>query len=394
VLMRRLLGTLIIFSMVLGLGVLGAAPVQSQSTRVAGCRYFPATGHNVQSEFLAFFDRFHGETFFGQPRTEALVEDGLTVQYFERVRMELHPSDPPLYRVQLTLLGELLGYSQPPISSDSIPPFSNPQRRYYPQTGHTLSYVFLQYYDRHGGIDVFGYPITEMVTEAGCTVQYFQRGKMEWHPENPLQSQVTLGALGNEYILRTNVNQQFLAPLASVCSSQLASPTSIPVPAPTSATQPTALSAPTVSGTESATLPAPAGSGPVAQVEFNGVVLTAGPQPVRPQAAEVPPAPQISTDFSVSAGVKYRITGQGGTQTLHVRAVDSQGRWVANAAVQAIVHFPAQGVVARGTTDAAGSCCLTFSIGSAPPGYTVMIEIRVTHAGRTVTTRTSFLVWS
>jgi hypothetical protein len=91
---------------------------------------------------------------------------------------------------------------------------------------------------------------------------------------------------------------------------------------------------------------------------------------------------------------KYRITGQGGTQTLYVRAMDSQGRGVGSAAVEATVHFQTEDVVARGTTDASGSCCLTFKIGSAPPGYTVLIEVRVAHAGRTVTSRASFVVWS
>lgn len=376
--MRRLLNILVIFSVLLGLGALGAPPVQSQGARVAGCRYFPGTGHNVQSEFLAFFDRYSGGTLFGQPRTEALVQNGVTVQYFERVRMELHPENPAQYRVQLTLCGDLLGYRQPPIPSQDIPPFSNAQRRYYPQTGHTLSYVFLQYYDSHGGLDVFGYPISEMVNERGFVVQYFQRGKMEWHPENAMSSQVTLGALGNEYILRTYVSQQYVAPVASLCGLTSVSP-SVPIPTPTPMALP-----PT---------PSPS-TGPGTQGQTTVVTPTPQSQPPAPPPTSLPTLPPASNDFFVSATVKYRITGQGGTQTLYVRAADVQGRGVGNAAVEATVHYQSENVVVRGTTDGAGSSCLSFNIGYPPPGYTVMIEVRVTYAGQTRTARASFVVWS
>ena len=372
--MRRLLALVIILSMLQGSMPLGPASVQAQGSRVAGCRYFPATGHNVLGEFLSFFDRYNGEVLFGQPRTEALAQDGMTVQYFERVRMELHPSNPPQYRVQLTLLGDLLGYRQGPISAESIPPFNHPHRRYYPQTGHTLSYGFMQYYDMHGGLDVFGYPISEMMNYNGLAIQYFQRGKMEWHPENAASSQVTLGTLGNEYIVRTGVSQQSLAAVGSACSSNTSiSLSTVPMATPTPVPPP------------------PAGATPVAQ----GVTTPSNPQPPPPgpQPTVLPPV-QPPTDFSVTAAVKRRITGQGGTQTLYVRAQDAQGRGVADATVNAIVHYQSGDVSVPGRTDGAGSCTLTFDIGFPPPGYTVMIEVQVTHGGRTVVARTSFMVWS
>ncbi len=306
--MRRLLTIAILVSLVLALSPLGVASVLAQGGRVAGCRYFPATGHNVQGEFLSFFDRYNGEVLFGQPRSEALVQDGLTVQYFERVRMELHPSNPAPYRVQLSLLGDLLGYRQPPIPADSIPPFNHPQRRYYPQTGHTLSYGFMQYYDSHGGLDVFGYPISEMINQNGLVIQYFQRGKMEWHPENPVSYQVTLGTLGNEYIVRRGVSQQALAAVGSACSSSTSiGQSTVPIATPTPVLRPTAPPSPPVSGPVGQTVPTPVGSNPQ-------------PPPQNPQPT-APAAPQpAAIDFSVTAAVKYRITGQGGTQTVYVRA--------------------------------------------------------------------------
>jgi len=162
-------------------------------------RYFAETGHSVSGAFLTFFDTRGGLEIFGYPITDQFEENGRLVQYFQRVRMEWHPENPDPYKVQLGLLGDLLGHRASPIPTSQAPPINHPQRRYYPETGHTLSYAFLAYYDSHGGLDIFGYPITEFILENGNIVQYFQRGKMEWHPENSRDRRVQLGFLGEVY---------------------------------------------------------------------------------------------------------------------------------------------------------------------------------------------------
>ena len=52
---------------------------------------------------------------------------------------------------------------------------ANQATRYYPETGHNLTGAFLNYYDTHGGLPIFGYPLTEPFTENGRTVQYFEQ---------------------------------------------------------------------------------------------------------------------------------------------------------------------------------------------------------------------------
>ncbi|MDA8217841.1 MAG: VanW family protein [Dehalococcoidales bacterium] len=68
---------------------------------------------------------------------------------------------------------------------------------YFPLTGHNVEGVFLSFFDQNGGIDVFGYPRTEAFEENGRLVQYFQRHRMEWWPENPPPWQVQLALLGD-----------------------------------------------------------------------------------------------------------------------------------------------------------------------------------------------------
>ncbi|HVG00766.1 MAG TPA: N-acetylmuramoyl-L-alanine amidase, partial [Chloroflexia bacterium] len=58
------------------------------------------------------------------------------------------------------------------------------------------------YWSRNGGIPVFGYPLSEGFQEKSATdgktylVQYFERNRLEYHPELPEPSRISLGLLG------------------------------------------------------------------------------------------------------------------------------------------------------------------------------------------------------
>ncbi len=71
-----------------------------------------------------------------------------------------------------------------------IPPIDESvDRVYFPETGHSLAYGFLEYWRANGGLARFGYPRTEEFTETdpmvgmSYTVQYFERARFEYHPE-------------------------------------------------------------------------------------------------------------------------------------------------------------------------------------------------------------------
>jgi hypothetical protein len=162
-------------------------------------QYFPQTGYTVRGDFLRFFNAHGGLEIFGYPLTGEFVEGGRLVQYFSRARMEARPENADPYRVTLGPLASELGYGEPPIPPASIPPANDPDRRYFRETGHTTGYAFLGYFDAHGGLDILGFPITEFKLENGRIVQYFQRARMEWHPEFPPGQRVQLGELGQVY---------------------------------------------------------------------------------------------------------------------------------------------------------------------------------------------------
>jgi hypothetical protein len=167
------------------LGCLLAIPIFAQQPGTTSCasfRFFPETGHNVCDQFLTFFESHGGLPILGYPITEQFDENGRLVQYFQRVRMEYNPDLPPALQVQLGLLGDYLAPADQKgsLSDSEIPATNDPQHRYFPETGHSVAYAFLDFFDAHGGSEVFGYPVTEFVNENGRMLQYFQHALMEW----------------------------------------------------------------------------------------------------------------------------------------------------------------------------------------------------------------------
>ena len=68
---------------------------------------------------------------------------------------------------------------------------------FFPETGHNVGLAIKRFYDTHGGLDIFGLPLTEVFDEDGLKVQYFERARFELHPElarTPYE--VQLGHLG------------------------------------------------------------------------------------------------------------------------------------------------------------------------------------------------------
>jgi hypothetical protein len=73
--------------------------------------------------------------------------------------------------------------------------------RCYAETGRCMHGAFLDYWDAHGGLAINGYPLSEPFAEQledgeVYLVQYFERVRMEYHPENSAPNDVLLGQFG------------------------------------------------------------------------------------------------------------------------------------------------------------------------------------------------------
>jgi uncharacterized protein YkwD len=156
-------------------------PVVTAQTAQAPSQYFAETGKTVKGDFLRAF-RKYGLEALGYPISSEVTEGGITVQYFERARMEYHPKLAAKGRpVLLTRLGASIsggsGFSK------GMPFTPDKTRTYFSETGHSLTGAFLTYWRQKGGLELFGYPISEVITQDGMQVQWFERARFEYHPE-------------------------------------------------------------------------------------------------------------------------------------------------------------------------------------------------------------------
>jgi len=216
-------------------------------------RTFPETGKTVTGAFLDYWDANGGLALQGYPISDELQEtsptDGktYTVQYFERSIFELHPEFAGTPgEVLLSLLGVFRYNTLYPEGAPRQVPnvYANAQK--FPETNHTVGGVFLDYWNAHGGLAQFGYPISDEFNELSPLdgnfhlVQYFQRAEFEDHPEFAgTPNEVLLSQLGTfawqEKHAPPTPSPAPASPLASPTATALPSqpsPTSTPQPVP------------------------------------------------------------------------------------------------------------------------------------------------------------------
>lgn len=189
--------TLLFAALMLCLSLVPSPAVAQEQREV----YFPETQHHVPEVFAEAWWRFGGLPIVGYPVTEPIERDGRMVQYFERAVMEWHAENAGTpHEVLLELLGNWIATDrrhEPAFQPVGGSPDSTGQRDWFAETGHTLQSGFKQYWETYSGLAVFGYPISEEFDEHGRRVQYFERARFEWWPENQgTVYEVQLGHLG------------------------------------------------------------------------------------------------------------------------------------------------------------------------------------------------------
>jgi hypothetical protein len=190
-------------------------------TQAQQSQYFPETDHEVTGRFLEYWRQSGGLDVFGYPLTAERTEEGRTVQYFERARFEYAPDNVPPYDVLLGRLG-VNTLERQGVDWREMPTGDGPEEGclYFEQTNHNVcnqlgnqGIGFLNYWRSNGlefdgqpghsyaeSLALFGLPITgpyEYAVEGELyQVQWFERARFEWHPNNPAGSRVLLGRLG------------------------------------------------------------------------------------------------------------------------------------------------------------------------------------------------------
>jgi hypothetical protein len=169
--------------------------------------HFVQTGKSICKVMEPYWRKYGGLAQFGYPVSDPLEEansvDGQVylVQYFQRARFEWHPQNRNTpYEVQLGLLGAE-EYARRYPNGAPGQWVNNSPGRYFTETQHRVGGAFWLHWQSHGGLFTNGYPVSDEFQERledgkVYTVQYFQRARFEWHPENREPNRVLLGALG------------------------------------------------------------------------------------------------------------------------------------------------------------------------------------------------------
>lgn len=191
-------------------------PSQTMPAAAQGERCFPETGICISGPIRAYWERNGGLAVFGfpiRPQGQTTVEGRtLQAQWFERDRLEIQPSGlVTAGRLGVEYLERVLGQQ---FTNGNV---LTPDRGCImtnPNTGYQICGAFATYWQRNGGIERFGLPVTtertELIEGRMLVVQYFERRRFELHG-----NQVLLGLLGSQ-----------LAP-----SNAPANPTPTPAPA-------------------------------------------------------------------------------------------------------------------------------------------------------------------
>lgn len=185
-------------------------------------QYFPETGQSAVNYFWQFWKNTpNAMRVLGYPISLPFIQESFTepgkfylVQYFERAILEEHPENfnHPTNGNKYFVLGRLLGkeLAKGRENEPAFKPVANPNNGtvWFPETQHTLTNTpgpFLTFWRNYGGLSVFGYPLSEPFQELNPDtgkvywVQYFERNRFEYHPEEKPEFQVLLGLLGKQY---------------------------------------------------------------------------------------------------------------------------------------------------------------------------------------------------
>jgi TolB protein len=219
-------------------GIFGMlVPLSAQAQQEQRC--FSETGLCISGRIREMWETQGGLPVFGLPISPLQEEtingttngQTLQVQWFERQRVELHPENPAPHDI---LLGPL-GVEWLQRHGGDIPALQHaePQSgcRYIEETGHNICGEFLLMWQTNGieqdgiyGISeeeskaLFGLPLSESYQQAPAqaladdtdstddtgnaqpdtpiTVQWFERARLELHPNAPFGEQVQISALG------------------------------------------------------------------------------------------------------------------------------------------------------------------------------------------------------
>ncbi|NTW03142.1 MAG: hypothetical protein HGA19_17995 [Oscillochloris sp.] len=243
---RVLLTTVLILIVALIVGV-DQQLSQAQGNQLC----FSQTGYCIAGRFREYWESNGGLPIFGYPigrQYEETVEGkAYQVQWFERIRFELHLENSPPYDVLLGRIGDDRLHQQGKDWSTFPTSQPTPGCQYFTQTKHNVCGRFLDRWQSNGlefdgnpskseseSLALLGLPLSDLTTlrieGTPYTVQWFERARFELHPTNSPPYDVLLGRLGVE--VHDNPTEGSTPTSAALTATPVPTPTTKPYPYP------------------------------------------------------------------------------------------------------------------------------------------------------------------
>lgn len=153
------------------------------------------SGIPVAAPFADFYTQNGGNSVFGAAISELCIDgSGRNIQYFERFRLDY---DLAGGNISLFPLGEWAFATS--LAPTALPGPASGQSRHFTETGQQVEGDFLSFYDNINGPLLLGLPLSPQLTEGELRVQYFENGRLEWHPELSVALRVQIGPLAQAH---------------------------------------------------------------------------------------------------------------------------------------------------------------------------------------------------
>ena len=191
----------------------------------------PGINFCIEGRFREYWLQTGGLPVFGYPISPVVPivdeETGTSyvVQCFERTCFEHHPEQARPYDVLLLRLGDFMLVLDYGVEWQTQPrdPAPVPGCRWFTETSFNVcdaapNLGFQSYWQSHGlefdgqrgtsyaeSLALFGLPLTPAFVALNASgdevqMQWFERARFEWHPNNPPEHRVLLGLLGTEFL--------------------------------------------------------------------------------------------------------------------------------------------------------------------------------------------------
>ena len=179
-----------------------ALPPDAPSSQIeqqapADGQYFAETGHNLGDSFFATWVAAGGRDILGIPLSEARFVDGVgqIQQTFETLTLAYDPQLDPASAIQgVPLDSGVVNRSAP--ESARQPVGWAVGGEFFAQTGHTLSGALLAFWQQHGGLQLFGMPLSEPFPSGSGMSQAFEKAILDASADGA----VRLRRLGEEWV--------------------------------------------------------------------------------------------------------------------------------------------------------------------------------------------------